>query len=200
MTEKPKRNKPAYYLVDFTTALPVADCRQRLERSAEQPSGWPGSALAPITQQIVLLKNDQFIIERTFPAAMHPIRLMGALDSDPDAGGGTWVHGAITHDTENQVLIEGLLVFVGFFLLTAIFFLRLKARGLMISIPALIVMLAIFSLRWRALRSATRDLALFLRRRLYLTEDQVKRGTHDAGSYATTDEQPRRHRHGSNGH
>jgi hypothetical protein len=198
MAEKRKRNKPAYYLIDFTTALPVADCRQRLERSAEHISGWPGSALAPITQQIVLLKNDQFIIERTFPAAMHPIRLTGALDPDPEDRGGTWVHGAITHDTENQVLIEGLLVFVAFFLLTALFFLRLKTRGFMISIPALLVMLTIFSLRWRALRSATRDLALFLRRRLYLTEDQVKRETNATESYAYADAQQRRHRHGSN--
>jgi hypothetical protein len=146
------------------------------------------------------LKSDQFIIERTFPAAIRPIRLTGALDPDPEDGGGTWVHGAITHDTENQVLVEGLLVFVAFFLLTMIFFLRLKTRGFMISIPALLMMLTIFSLRWRALRYATRDLALFLRRRLYLTADQVKRESHDAGSHAHTDEQPRRHRHGTNGH
>ena len=211
MTKKAKPNKPDYYTIDFTTALPVADCRRRLERSATQAIA-SGSPFAPITQQIAILQNDQFIIERSFPGAIRPIRLMGALDDDPDGGSGTWVHGAITHDTENQVLIEGLIVFLGFFLLAALLFVRLKTRAFVISVPMLVAMLTILSLRWRALRSSTRDLAVFLRRRFYLTEAQVKQGAKNAksrrdersephaDSYAQPDDQPRTHRHGTNGH
>ncbi len=199
MTEKAKPNKPAYYTVDFTTALPVADCRERLERSITQ-TVVSNNLLAPVTQQIVLLKNDQFIIERTFPGAIHPIRLMGALDDDPQTDSGTWVHGAITHDTENQVLIEGLLVFLSFFLLAVLLFLRLKTRGFIISLPVLILMLAVLSLRWRALRSTTLDLSVWLRRRLYLTADQVKRDVNSQGEKsAYKNGQQRTTRRSSNG-
>ncbi|MBN1562890.1 MAG: hypothetical protein JXA10_03580 [Anaerolineae bacterium] len=219
MSEKVKYNKPAYYTVDFTTALPLRDCRQRLERSAKQTLA-SGSALAPITQRIVFLKNDQFIIERTFPGAVQPIRLTGALDDAPNAGSGTWVHGAITHDTENQVLIEGLIVFLSFFLLTILFFLRLRTRVFLISLPALVVALTILSLRWRALRATTLDLSLWMRRRLYVTPDQVRQDSSGSGArngaqsraYSSMgdqtddhpghqpDDQSRTYRHGSNGH
>lgn len=186
MTEKAKPNKPIFYTIDFKTALPPAQCQQRFMRAARQRVPGIGYGFAPITQRVVVLKNKQFIIERTFPGAIHPIRLAGCLDPDPDsAEDGTWVHGAITHDTENQVLIEGLMVFLVFFLLTAVMFLRLKTRSFLFSLPVLLLMLTVMSLRWRELRVATEDLAHWVRRRLYVTPDQVRRNGMDRPEEAT---------------
>lgn len=166
-----RKSKPAFYTVDFVTALPLDQCRERLERDVLMP---PGSRVAPTVQRTTIEGNDQFTIERTFPLALYPIQLKGCLD--PHEKGGTWVHGAITQDTENQVLIEGLIVFALFFLLTALLFLRLRTRVLVISVPLLVVTLYGMSLRWRMLRAATEDLTRWLRRRLYLTAEQVRRG------------------------
>ncbi len=170
-----KKRKPAYYTVDFVTALPVAQCRERLERGDSAAYHGPGSSLAPMVQRVVVRGNGAFTIERTYPGALYPIRLTGRLDDD-ESGGGTWVHGAITHDAENQVLIEGLVVFLLFFLITALLFLRLRARSFVISLPLILLVLVVFSLRWRALRESTRDLTVWVRRRLYLTAEQVRRG------------------------
>jgi hypothetical protein len=167
MTQK---SKPAYYTIDFVTALPLDQCRERLERDVFAPQG---NRLAPITQRALVEGNDQFTVERTFPLAVYPIQLKGCLD--PHQKSGTWVHGAITQDTENQVLIEGLIVFALFFLLTALLFFRLRARVFVISVPLLLVTLYAMLLRWRALRAATADLTRWLRRRLYLTAEQVRR-------------------------
>jgi len=52
--------------------------------------------------------------------------------------------------------------------------LRLKARVFVITGPALVVMLVVFSMRWRTLRRATEDMTRWLRRRLYLTSEQVQ--------------------------
>ena len=73
------------------------------------------------------------------------------------------------------MLIEGLIVFAMVFLLTALLFLRLSARVFVISVPLLLLTLYMMSLRWRALRANTEDLTRWLRRRLYLTAEQVKR-------------------------
>ncbi len=170
---KPKRAQPPFYRVDFTTALPVADCRERLERADRRIAG-VGGLFAPITQGIAFEDERTFILERTFPLALHPIRLTGHLDAD-DEEGGTWVHGGITHDTYNQVLIEGLVIFAAVFLLTVLFYLRLRARSLVISGPLLVLLLLLFSLRWQALRRATEDVGRWLRRRLYVTPEQVRR-------------------------
>jgi hypothetical protein len=132
-----------------------------------------GNRLAPITQRALVEGNDQFTVERSFPLALYPIQLKGCLD--PHEKGGTWVHGAITQDAENQVLVEGLIVFVVFFLLTALLFFRLRVRVFVISVPLLLVTLYMMSLRWRALRAATEELVRWLRRRLYLTAEQVRR-------------------------
>jgi hypothetical protein len=118
--------------------------------------------------------NGTFTVERTFSGAIRPIRFQGNLDDDAHSDG-TWVHGAITSDTENQVLIEGLIVFLFFFMITAVLFLRLRVRSFAISLPLVLLILIIFSLRWRALRESTRDLAAWIRRRLYVTTEQVKR-------------------------
>jgi hypothetical protein len=167
---KPKP-KPAYYTVDFVTALAISQCRARLERDVFTPQA---SQLTPIRQRTLLEGNDQFTIERSFPFALYPIQLKGCLD--PHDQGGTWVHGTITQDTENQVLIEGLIVFLTFFLIAILLYLRLRTRGLIITAPMLLMALYIMSLRWRALRQSTEELAYWLRRRLYLTTEQVRRG------------------------
>jgi hypothetical protein len=167
---KSKRAKPGF-IVNFTTALPPSDCQDRLERSDLRLAS---SSLAPITQRVKVDDGGTFVVERSFPLALHPIRLVGHLDPDAD-GEGTWVHGAITHDTANQVLIEGLVIFITFFLFTALFYLRLRTRSLIITGPMLVLMLALISLRWRALRRATEDVARWLRQRLYLTAGQVRR-------------------------
>ncbi|MBN1681261.1 MAG: hypothetical protein JW966_13320 [Anaerolineae bacterium] len=168
MKEKAKRDLPGY-TVDFETALPLADCTRRLERDAPPPDS---SRWAPLTQHILIRRDGTFILERRFPWALYPIRLVGHLDPVKDSDG-TWVHGAITHDTVNQVMIEGLIVFLLFFLATALLFLRLKTRGLVITVPLLLVMLSLFSLRWRALRAATENAGRWLRRRLYVTQEQL---------------------------
>jgi hypothetical protein len=172
VNDKTKR-KPAYYTVDFVTALPPEACGERLERGVALPVRGVGSSLAPLTQRTLIRENNTFIVERAFPGAIHPIRLIGHLDPEHD-GDGTWVHGAITHDTANQVWIEGLIVFVTFFLLTVLLFFRLRMRVFVISVPMLVTMLIVFSLRWRALRRGTEELSYWLRRRLYLTPDQVR--------------------------
>jgi hypothetical protein len=170
MTDKPKR-KPAYYTVDFVTALPPEACRERLEQEDTRALQGIGGRLAPVAQQVAV-SNGVFTVERTFPGAFSPIRLVGSLDRD-ESGGGTWVHGAITHDTDNQVMIEGLIVFVLFFLITTLLFLRLKEDSLVITVPLLVLMLVVASARWRALRASTEDLTRWLRRRLYVTKEQV---------------------------
>lgn len=176
MSEKAKPNKPVYYTLDFKTALPPAECRQRFERAATQQIRGIGSGFTPITQRVVVRPNNQFIIERSFPGALHAIRLVGSFDPDPDTyPGGTWVHGAITHDSENQVIIEGLIVFLLVFFLTALLFLRLKAESFVISGAMLVMLLTIMTIRWRALRSATEDMPRWIRRRLYVTPDQIRR-------------------------
>ena len=172
MTDKPKR-KPAYYTVDFITALPLEACRERLEREDALASLGSGGWLAPVTQRVVVSSSGEFTVERTFPGALYPIRLAGNLDRD-EPGRGTWVHGAITHDPDNQVMIEGLILFVLFFLVTTLLFLRLKADSLIITLPLLALMLVISSVRWRALRSSTEDLTRWVRRRLYVTKEQAK--------------------------
>lgn len=171
---KPKHAQPAFYRVDFTTALTPQGCRERLER-ADSRVGGVGGLLAPIAQGIAFEDERTFTLERRFPLALQPIRLKGHLDPT-DKGGGTWVHGAITHDTYNQVLIEGLVVFLLVFLLTALFYLRLRARALVISGPLLALLLLMLSLRWQALRRATEDVGRWLRRRLYVTPEQVRPG------------------------
>jgi len=171
---KPKRAQPAFYRVDFTTALPPQECRERLERADGRVAG-VGGPLAPIHQVIAFEDERSFTLERRFPLALQPIRLVGHLDDD-DADGGTRVHGGITHDTYNQVLIEGLVVFLLVFLLTALFYLRLRARSLVLSGPLLVLLLMLLSLRWRALRRATEDVGRWLRRRLYVTPEQARRG------------------------
>ncbi len=166
----PDKPKPAHYTIDFVTALPLDQCRDRLERDVFTPQK---NQLTPITQRVQLEGNDQFTIERAFPFALYPIQLKGCLD--PHDTGGTWVHGAITQDTENQVLIEGLIIFATAFLLTMLLFLRLKTRAFVITVPLLLLALYMMSLRWRAIRGTTEDLTRWLRRRLYLTSEQVKR-------------------------
>ncbi|MBI5958628.1 MAG: hypothetical protein HY866_07835 [Chloroflexi bacterium] len=165
--------KPAYYTVDFVTALPLTACRERLEHEVILKRRTIGEQLAPLDQQTTLRENGAFVVERTFPGAMHPIRLAGNLDHD-EASGGTWVHGTITHDTYNQVLVEGMIIFLVFFMISAVFFVRLKEDGLLCSIPLLLMLLGVASLRWRALRKATEDLAHWMRRQLYVTRDQVR--------------------------
>jgi hypothetical protein len=171
MTDKPK--KEPRYTVDFVTALSPAACCTRLEQCADAPIRVLGGTLAPVTQRTTVQDNDLFLVEREFPGAMRPIRLVGHLDPDED-GDGTWVHGAVTVDAENQVWIEGLFLFGIFFLMAALFFLRLKTRGFFVSVPLFLLLLTLFALRWRALRATTEDLARWLRRRLYVTAEQVR--------------------------
>jgi hypothetical protein len=167
------KTKPAYYTVDFVTALPLTACQNRLEEEATLRPRTTGQALAPAQQQITLRESGAFTLERTFPGALHPIRFAGNLDRD-EASGGTWIHGSITHDTDNQVLVEGLIIFVVFFIMSALFFVRLKEEGLLCSVPLLLMLLGVASLRWRALRGYTQDVAHWLRRTLYITKDQVR--------------------------
>lgn len=172
-TVSEKKRKPTYYTVDFTTALPRSQCEERLTRDDAPRIRGRGASLVPMTQHTFVQQNGTFIVERTFSGAIRPIRFQGCLDDAPDDRG-TWVHGAITSDTENQVLIEGLIVFVLFFLITALLFLRLRVRSFMISLPLILLVLTIFSLRWRAMRESTRDLAAWIRRRLYVTAGQIR--------------------------
>ncbi|HML21746.1 MAG TPA: hypothetical protein PKD09_08870 [Aggregatilinea sp.] len=168
------KRKLASYGVDFVTALPVEECVQRLERARPDPAGRGlDTLLAPMEQQIDLGDVRTFTLERRYPGAMHPLRLVGELDRDADTGG-TWVHGAVTHDAANQVLIEGMLLFFAFFLISALFFLRLRVEGFMFSLPLFLVLLIVFSIRWRALRRATEDMGRWVRRKLYVTPGQVR--------------------------
>jgi hypothetical protein len=174
MAEKNK-NKLPQYAVDFVTALPAQDCRERLERGLLTPvNSGLSSALAPMTQETQLLDETTFLVERSYPGAMHPIRLAGHLDPRDD-GSGTWVHGAITHDTYNQVIVEGLLAFAGFFVLSTLFFLRLRADGILLALVVFLPGLILWMLRWRALNRATEDTARWVRRRLYVTRDQLRK-------------------------
>lgn len=170
-----KKQKPAHYTVDFITALPPEQCRQRLEQSDQPRLGRMGATLAPVTQHVVVQGNRNVTIERVFPGALHPIRFVGRLDDDENSDG-TWVHGQITHDSENQVLIEGMIIFLVFFFLTVLVFFRLKTRAFIVTLPLLVLLLTVFSLRWRALREATRDVTATVRRRLYVTMAQMKSG------------------------
>lgn len=172
MAEKTKQ-KPAYHTIDFITALPKDECVSRLEQRVVLPAKGFGESLAPMRQDILFSSSNEFVIERSFPGAIVPIRLIGYLDENEN-NQGTWVHGTITHDPDNQILIEGLIVFLLFFLMTALLFLRLKLRGLVITAPMLILLLFVFSARWRALRASTLDLTRWVRRKLYVTKAQVK--------------------------
>lgn len=173
MTDKVKRKSP-HYTADFVTALPLADCIKRLERDTLfVPRRGLGAQLAPIRQEVILLPNRTFTVERYFPGALYPIRFEGNLDDD-DASHGTWVHGGITQDAANQVLIEGLIVFAVFFLMTVLFFLRLKTGAFVFTLPVFLMTLTLFSVRWRALRYATMDLTRWLRGKLYVLPEQVK--------------------------
>jgi hypothetical protein len=147
------KSVPAYYTIDFrprcrsTNAASAWNATSSRRRETSLPDRTAGHHRG----------NDQFTVERSFRFALYPIQLKGCLD--PHEKGGTWVHGTITQDTENQVLIEGLIVFALFFLVTALFYLRLRSRGFMISVPLLLLTLYMMSLRWRALRTTTEDLA-----------------------------------------
>lgn len=163
--------KPVWYTVDFVTALPVQDCVTRLERLVFLPPSGLGGTLAPVRQQTMIHDTNAFTVERWYPGAIYPIRLVGHLDRTPE---GTHVHGSITHDAANQVLIEGLVVFLTVFLITALLFLRLRARVLVISVPLLLALLTLASIRWRALRAAAEDLTPWLRHKLYVTPQQLK--------------------------
>ncbi len=174
MNEKTKRQLQPQYRVDFVTALPMARCIERLERDVVLRDSATRHPLAPMRQTTTIEANNVFHIERHFPGQLYPIRLVGRLDPDPDGGQGTWVQASIVDEPSNQVLIEGLILFLGFFLATVLLVLRLKARALMFTVPGLIVMLILFGMRWRALRIATEDLARWVRRRLYVTGDQVR--------------------------
>ncbi|WP_119067242.1 hypothetical protein [Aggregatilinea lenta] len=168
-----KRKLPLYG-VDFVTALPVDECVRRLDRAAPDPATRGlGAMMAPIEQRVSLGDVRTFTIERRYPGAMHPLRLVGELDTDAKTGG-TWVHGAVTHDASNQVLVEGMLLFFAFFLITALFFLRLRAEGFFVSLPVFLLLLIGFSIRWRALRRATEDMGRWVRRKLYVTPGQVR--------------------------
>jgi len=176
MTESSAKRKSPRHRVDFVTALEPQACCDRLARADASPLSGVGARLTSIAQHTQVTRDGLFTIERTFAGGLSPIRFVGHLDPHPK--GGTWVHGAITHDTANQVLIEGLIVFLVFFLVTVLLFLRLRALAFAVSVPLLIALLVVLSARWRTLRRATEDIASWLRQRLYLTDEQVRgRGT-----------------------
>ena len=169
-----QKPKPAHYTVEFTTALSPDQCRARLAGEDAPHYRGPGSSLAPMLQHTFVAEDGAFTIERTYPGALYALRFQGHLDSDTERGG-TWVHGAITHDSENQILIEGMIVFLTFFLLMALMYLRLRARSVVFALPLILLILTVFSLRWRALRESTLDMALWVRRKLYVTAEQIRR-------------------------
>ncbi len=173
MTNTAIKRKSPRHVADFVTALGPEACRERLSRADAAPLSGVGTGLTPVAQHTQVARDGQFTVERTFAGGLHPIRFVGHLD--PDGSGGTWVHGAITHDTANQVLVEGLIVFLLFFLITVVLFLRLRVLAFAVSLPVLIMLLVVFSARWRTLRRATDDIARWLRQRLYLTDEQVRR-------------------------
>lgn len=80
------KTKPAYYTVDFVTALPLISCRERLEHEVVFKRRTIGEQLAPLEQQTTLRENGAFVVERTFPGAMHPIRLAEAWITTRPAG------------------------------------------------------------------------------------------------------------------
>lgn len=172
MTESSIKRKSPRHTADFVTALGPQACHERLARADASPLSGVGTWLTPVTQHTQVTRDGQFTVERTFAGGLSPIRFVGHLD--PDESGGTWVHGAITHDTGNQVLVEGLIVFLVFFLVTVLLFLRLRALAFAVSLPVLILLLTVFSARWRTLRRAADDIARWLRQRLYLTDEQVR--------------------------
>ena len=63
MSDKPK-HKPAWYIVDFITALPVTQCVARLERLDALPNRGLGGSLAPVRQRTRLQANRTFTVER----------------------------------------------------------------------------------------------------------------------------------------
>ncbi len=168
------KRKLSLYGIDFVTALPVDECVRRLERPAPDPARRGLDALlVPVEQQVDIGEVRTFTIERRYPGAMRPLRLAGELDPDPQSGG-TWVHGAVTHDAANQVLVEGMLLFFAFFLISALFFLRLRGEGFFVSLPLFLLLLIVFSIRWRALRRTTEDMGRWVRKKLYVTPGQVR--------------------------
>jgi len=172
MVQKTKKRKVPRYTADFITALSPADCRTRLERDPyDMPRGL-GGLLAPMVQT-THLDGDGFTVERSFPGALVPIRFTGQLNLN-ESGGGTWVHGAVTHDSANQIMLEGLGVFVAFFALSTLLFFRLGADTFAVTVPLAGLALAVLSLRWRALQRAVEDLPRWLRRKLYLTQEQER--------------------------
>lgn len=170
--ERVSREKSPRYVADFCTALPPDACRDRLIRADGMALRGSGTRFTPVVQRVSVTRDGEFTIERTFPGALHPIRFIGHLDAQE---GGTWVHGALTHDTYNQVLIEGLAIFLVVFLSTAVLFLRVQGRAFLVTLPLLIALLGACSMRWRTLRWATEDVPRWLRQRLYLTAEQVRR-------------------------
>jgi hypothetical protein len=160
-----------HYTVDFVTALSLESCIERLEKD-EFPLPSNGM-LAGITQQILITGPRHFTLERSYSGALRPIRFQGDLDPAPDSHG-THVHGEVTHDAENQIWLEGLMIFIVFFLMAVVLVLRLRLDGLLISIGMAFLLLTVFSMRWRALRAATADTVLWLRRKLYVTADQIR--------------------------
>jgi len=167
---KPK--KSPRYVADFVTALSPEACRERLLR-ADGTSVSSSTRLTPVRQRVHVERDGSFVIERVFPGALHSICFHGCLDAHDS--GGTWVHGAVTSDTYNQVLIEGLLIFLAAFLITAALFLRVGVRAFVVTLPLLLILLSVGSLRWRTLQRVTEDVPRWLRQRLYLTAEQVRR-------------------------
>lgn len=167
-----KRKMPPRYIADFVTALPLEACRDRLLR-ADGMVVSDGTRLTPVRQRVTVERDGSFVVERVFTGALRPICFHGCLD--PHDSGGTWVHGAITGDAYNQVLIEGLIVFLVAFLITAALFLRVGVRAFAVTLPLLLIALSVASLRWRALHRAAEDVPRWLRQRLYLTAEQVRR-------------------------
>jgi hypothetical protein len=129
--------------------------------------------MTPIRERVTITSSRTFVLERFYPGAIQPIRLEGNLD-EVERGRGTWVHGGVIRDVSNQVMLEGLLIFIVFFLLTVLLFLRLKADGLIVSIPLLLLTLVVFAARWRVLRLAVDDSVRWVRRKLYVTANQIK--------------------------
>ncbi|GIV82252.1 MAG: hypothetical protein KatS3mg051_1606 [Anaerolineae bacterium] len=167
-----KRKKSPRYVADFVTALSPDACRERLLR-ADGTSVSSSTRLTPVRQRVHVERDGSFVVERVFAGALRPICFHGCLDAHDS--GGTWVHGAITDDATNQVLIEGLIVFLGVFLITAALFLRLGGRAFAVTLPLLLIALSVGSLRWRTLQRVTEDVPRWLRQRLYLTVEQVRR-------------------------
>lgn len=167
---KDKRQFPTF---DFVTALPLAACSERLERSAEVITKVPVGKLTPIQQRVTMTGSQSFVMERYYPGALQPIRLEGFIDP-VEKGSGTWVHGGIARDVSNQIMLEGLLIFVIYFLMAVLLFLRLKTTGFAVSVPVLLILLVAFGARWRVLRLAVDDSVRWVRRKLYVTANQIK--------------------------